>query len=45
MVSQTTADDWKIEPLTTNQNGDNIEEVERVRLGTRENQMYSTDVS
>lgn len=31
MVSQTVADDWKIEPLTTNQNGDNINEVERVR--------------
>jgi pyruvate dehydrogenase phosphatase len=31
MVSQTASQDWKIEPLTTNQNGDNIDEVERVR--------------
>lgn len=31
MVSHTTSQDWKIEPLTNNQNGDNIDEVERVR--------------
>jgi pyruvate dehydrogenase phosphatase len=31
MVSQTSAEDWKIESLTTNQNGDNELEVERVR--------------
>jgi pyruvate dehydrogenase phosphatase len=31
MVSQTSSEDWKIESLTTNQNGDNELEVERVR--------------
>ena len=42
MVSQTTADNWKIEALTTNQNGDNIEEVEWVRSENRT--VYSTNV-
>jgi len=31
MVSLTASQDWKIEPLTINQNGDNDAEVERVR--------------
>ena len=31
MVSQTPSQEWKIEPLTNNQNGDNVNEVERVR--------------
>jgi pyruvate dehydrogenase phosphatase len=31
MVSRNSAQDWTIEPLTTNQNGDNEAEVERVR--------------
>ena len=31
MVSQTTTDDWDIKRLTKYHNGDNIDEVERVR--------------
>jgi pyruvate dehydrogenase phosphatase len=31
MVSQTSSEDWNIETLTTNQNGDNEDEIERVR--------------
>src|ERR1700674_1860012 len=31
MVSRTSSQDWTIEPLTINQNGDNLDEVERVR--------------
>lgn len=31
MVSQTGSEDWKMERLTTDQNGDNPDEVDRVR--------------
>lgn len=31
MVSQTDSEDWRIETLTNNQNGDNVDEVDRVR--------------